>query len=417
MKVLIIGSGAREHALSWCLRQNSSSVEIFCAPGNAGTSSLAKNRVILEENITEMVRLAQQEKIDLTLVGPEAPLCAGITDAFERANLKIVGPLQKAAQLEGNKAFTKNLLQRYQLPTASARIFQEATQARAFINQATFPRVIKASGLAGGKGVFVVKDQETALTVIEKIMEEKIFGDAGNTILIEEFLSGEEVSLQVLVCGEQYHILPLVRDYKRLHDDDLGPNTGGMGACGPIDSIALEKLENNIVKPLLKALTQEGLFYQGVLYLGLILTSQGPKILEINCRFGDPEFSVLALVLKGNWLETFEALAKGVLLPNSLQAQGFSTTIVKASLGYPLAEKGAEKNLISFSLGEERDQVQIFQGKTFQKGQQFFSEGGRVLQIAAWAKTQREARAKAYEAAKQKHFNSEIYRQDIARSL
>lgn len=408
MKVLVLGSGAREHALGWCLSQNSA--QVYCVPGNGGTLSLAKNVAFSEQNSAEMVAWAQQQKIDLTLVGPEALLCLGIVDQFQQAGLKIVGTSKKVSQLEGNKVFTKELLQRYGLPTAEARVFEQVGQARQFImSQTTFPQVIKASGLASGKGAFIVMNQKEALDVITQIMEEKIFGNAGDTILMEEFLMGEEISLQALVCGESFQILPLIRDYKRLGERNQGVNTGGMGACGPLTHIDLKSLEKEIVQPLLKALAREDFFYQGILYLGLILTAQGPKILEINCRFGDPEFSVLALIQKGNWVEIFAALAEGILLPHSWKTEGFAVSVVKATSGYPWA-----KHPISFLPYKEDNSIKIFQSNTLWNGGQFHAEGGRVLEITAWGKTEKEAHDRVYAEIKQKHFHSEIYRQDIA---
>ncbi|MEZ5405315.1 MAG: phosphoribosylamine--glycine ligase [Verrucomicrobiia bacterium] len=409
MRVLVVGGGAREHALCWRLSVHCE--KLFCAPGNGGTCSLAENVAIEADDIENLLRFALDNSIDLTVVGPEAPLCLGIVDRFQQAGLKIVGPTQKAARLEGDKAFTKQLLDRYHLPTASAKVFSDCSEAKVYLSQTTFPRVIKANGLAGGKGTWIVHHLREACEIVDRLMREKILGAAGETILIEEFLQGEEFSLHLLVSGKQFVILPLVRDYKRLENRDQGPNTGGMGACGPWDDFSEEKLEAAIVESLLDALEEEKIHYQGVLYVGLMKTAEGLKILELNCRFGDPEILVLAQILSGNWLEVFQNLAQGKLMEKDfLQVQGFGVAVVKAIKGYPsLSQK---EQLIA--LKEEVEGVKIFHAGTCQKQGKLLTRGGRVLALSAWDMTKKGAKMKVDTLSDERNFDDEIYRSDIA---
>lgn len=409
MRVLVVGNGAREHALCW--RLNPYCQELFCAPGNGGTGLLAKNVAIEATDIKNLLQFALSNKIDLTVVGPEAPLCAGIADRFQKAGLKIVGPVRKAARLEADKSFTKKLLKQYGLPTAAAEIFSDVSQAKAYLEQTTFPKVIKANGLAGGKGSWIVNNLNEALQAVDRLMVEKVFGSAGEVVLVEEFLEGEELSMHLLVCGKQFIFLPLVKDYKRLQEQDQGPNTGGMGACGPLQQVSKSLLRDQIISPLLSALAKEQIDYQGVLYFGLMMTAEGPKILELNCRFGDPEFLVLAQILSGNWLEVFRNLAEGKLVQSDfLKTQGFSVAIVKAMKGYPKSSK--KEQLIT--INQPTLNAKVFHAGTYQKGDQFFTRSGRILALSAWDETEYGAKIGADAMSAIKNFDDEIYRSDIA---
>ncbi|MBX7158118.1 MAG: phosphoribosylamine--glycine ligase [Verrucomicrobiae bacterium] len=409
MRVLVVGNGAREHALCW--RLSDYCEKLFCAPGNSGTGSLAENVTIEADDIENLLHFARDNSINLTVVGPEAPLCLGIVDRFRKAGLKIFGPTQEAARLEGDKAFTKRLLHCYHLPTAFAEIFSDCSEAKTYLSKTTFPRVIKANGLASGKGSWIVHNSSEAYAVVDRLMGEKIFGVAGETILIEEFLRGEEFSLHLLVSGKQFIILPLVRDYKRLENRDQGPNTGGMGACGPLDNVSEKELKAEIVEPLLDALEKKKIHYQGVLYVGLMKTAEGLKILELNCRFGDPEILVLAQILSGNWLEVFQNLAQGKLREkNFLQVQGFSVAVVKAMKGYPSFSQKEQRIM----LPEETSGIKIFHAGTHQKQGRLFTRGGRILALSAWGATRKGAKIKVDTLINERNFDDEIYRSDIA---
>ena len=296
MKVLVIGSGGREHTLIWKINQSPKVSQIYCAPGNAGISQLAKCIDINADNIEELVDFAKKEKIDLTVVGPELPLSKGIVDEFNRWGLKIFGPSQEAAEIESSKVFSKYLMKKYNIPTANYEVFQNSEEALDYIKQQTFPLVIKADGLAAGKGVFIVKNLDQAGDALDILMEEKKFGEAGRQIVVEEFLEGEEVSILAFCDGKA--IVPMIssQDHKKIFDNDQGPNTGGMGAYSPIpfypNKFKKTVLEE-ILKPTVKGLQSEGREYKGVLYAGLVLTKGGIKVLEFNARFGDPETQVV----------------------------------------------------------------------------------------------------------------------------
>ncbi|NLB60142.1 MAG: phosphoribosylamine--glycine ligase, partial [Lentisphaerae bacterium] len=292
MKVLLIGGGGREHALAWKLAQDPARPTLFCAPGNAGTAALGTNLDIAASASAALLKWAQKARPDLTVVGPEAPLCAGLVDEFQAAGLRVFGPNQAAAQLEGSKVFAKEIMQAAGVPTASAATFTDAAQARAYLQTASLPLVIKADGLAAGKGVIVCSTRAQAAEAIHQAMEAETFGAAGRRVLIEEFLEGEEVSVLAMVDGEHILWLPSAQDHKRALDGDQGPNTGGMGAYSPapMETPAfMRHIQELIFEPLLKELQRRHIQYRGILYAGLMMTPAGPKVLEFNCRFGDPE--------------------------------------------------------------------------------------------------------------------------------
>src|SRR5215470_5793882 len=347
MKVLVIGSGGREHALVWKINQSPKVDKIYCAPGSAGIGELAERVAIGPEQIEKLADFAEQERIDLTIVGPELPLTLGITDLFESRGLKIFGPNKAAAQLEGSKAFAKEILQENSIPTASFGTFTETSPAKQYIAQHPAPYVVKADGLAGGKGVLICPTRDDAANVVDEILVKKVFGDAGQKLVIEEFLQGEEASFMVLTDGA--HVLPLAssQDHKRVFDDDGGPNTGGMGAYSPAPVLTApmhQRILNEILKPLLAGLKNRGILYRGVLYVGLMITENGPKVLEFNARFGDPECQPIMMRLKSDLVPLLEATIDDKL--HLIQPQwhdDMAVCVVLCASGYPGSYgKGAE---------------------------------------------------------------------------
>src|SRR6266849_8535882 len=292
MKSLVIGSGGREHSLAWKLRQSSDAERVFCAPGNAGTGEIAENVAIPVSDLEALVRFAKENRIDLAVIGPDDPLAAGIVDLFAAEKLRAFGPTKSAARIEASKIFAKELMRAQKIPTAEARTFSNSSEALRYCERLQFPVVIKADGLALGKGVIVAPDSATARSTIDSMMNEGRFGEAGRRILIEEFLRGSECSLHALVDGKNYRLLESARDHKRVFDADKGPNTGGMGAFSPANNWTPDlqsQLEEEIMRPVLRGLLKEGVIFRGLLYPGLMLTSDGVRVLEFNCRFGDPE--------------------------------------------------------------------------------------------------------------------------------
>ena len=347
MKVLVIGSGGREHCLVWKIASSDRVKEIFCAPGNGGTEDLARNIHIAPDDIKSLADFAQEERIDLTVVGPELPLVKGIVDEFEIRGLRIFGPKQKLALLEGSKVFAKEVMAKFSVPTADFRIFSNEARAQDYICQKKAPIVVKADGLAGGKGVFVCSSIEEAQQALRVIMVEKKFGNSGEQVVIEDCLQGEEAS--ILVFSDGKHMVPLAssQDHKRIYDGDRGPNTGGMGAYSPAPCVTSEveaRVESSILQPLLSGLSREGKSYTGMLYLGLMITEAGPQVLEFNVRFGDPEIQAILPRLKNDLVEVMLATIEGNLDKISLiWDERFCICIVIASGGYPHNyEKGKE---------------------------------------------------------------------------
>ncbi|HER24273.1 MAG TPA: phosphoribosylamine--glycine ligase [Candidatus Atribacteria bacterium] len=417
MKVLIIGSGGREHALVWKIKQSPKVSQIYCAPGNAGISGLAQCESIDADNIEKLVDFAQKEKIDLTVVGPELPLSRGIVNEFNKQGLRIFGPSKNAAEIESSKVFSKYLLKKYNIPTANYEVFQNSKEALAYIQKQIFPLVIKADGLAAGKGVFIVENLLEAKDALNALMKEKQFGDAGRQVIIEEFLEGEEVSILAFCDGKT--VIPMVssQDHKKIFDHDRGLNTGGMGAYSPVpfypDEFEKRVLEE-ILKPTVKGLQNEGKEYKGVLYAGLILTKEGPKVLEFNARFGDPETQVILPRLKTDLIDILNAVIEDKLHQINIEWEdNAAVCVVVASKGYPgKCQKG--KSISGLERMEKMKNMIAFHAGTKLQSDQVVTSGGRVLGITAWDETISKAIEKAYEAVKEIYFEGMYYRKDIA---
>lgn len=416
MNVLVIGSGGREHALAWKLKQSPSVKQLTCAPGNAGMAELADCLPADLGDVAGLAALAEKLQADLTVIGPELPLVLGVADEFARRGLKLLGPSKAAAELEGSKVFAKQFMQRHGIPTAGFTPCGDHGDAYAALCAVEWPVVIKADGLAGGKGVRIAYEPDEATAIVEALMEKRELGAAGDRVVIEEYLEGEELSFIVLTDGET--ILPLAptRDHKRLHDGDQGPNTGGMGAYSS-DAILEEGLRQRIlaeiVHPTLKGLAAEGRPYQGFLYFGLMLTGDGPKLLEYNCRMGDPECQPMMVRLEGDLAEVLERVASGRLAGTELQwSRDASVCIVLASAGYPgKAETGQP---ITGLDAARLDAVTVFHAGTRRDNQKVVTTGGRVLGVTARAPALRDAVKRAYTAVGKIHFEGMHYRKDIA---
>ncbi|HBY57527.1 MAG TPA: phosphoribosylamine--glycine ligase [Candidatus Atribacteria bacterium] len=417
MKVLVIGSGGREHTLVWKIAQSPKVSKIYCAPGNAGISQLARCIDIDAENIDKLANFVQKEEIDLTVVGPELPLSKGIVNEFNRKGLRIFGPSKEATEIESSKVFSKHLMKKYNIPTANYQVFQDSEKAFDYIKQQTFPLAIKADGLAAGKGVFIVKDLVQARDALDALMEEKKFGEAGKQVVIEEFLEGEEVSILAFCDGRT--VVPMVssQDHKKIFDDDQGPNTGGMGAYSPVpfypDEFERRVLEE-ILKPTIKGLRSEGREYKGVLYAGLILTKEGPKVLEFNARFGDPETQVILPRLKTDLVDILIAVIEKNLDKINIEWEDNATVcVVVASGGYP--DKYQKGKVISgLERLEKMRNIMVFHAGTKLEDNKIITSGGRVLGITAWDETISKAREKAYKEVKEIYFEEMYYRKDIA---
>lgn len=417
MRILIIGSGGREHALARSLSQSSRTEKLFVAPGNAGTASLADN-VDLEASEAEALRdFALSEDLDLTVVGPEKPLVAGLVDQFEEAGLAVVGPSREAARLEGSKAFAKSFMQEHGIPTARHRTFDssETDEARSYLEEHGAPVVVKASGLAGGKGAFVCETLDDAFDALRRIAEERDFGAAGDRIVIEELMRGEEASVFALTDGENYVLLPPAQDHKRIGEGDTGPNTGGMGAYAPAPVVTpkiLQQTCRRIIEPTLAGMQAAGAPYRGVLYCGLMITDEGPKVVEFNCRLGDPEAQVVLPLIETDLVNVFERLAARNLGGVQLRSRpGAAACVVLASDGYPTSyETGFPIN----GLEASPDDALVFQAGTAREGsEQIVTDGGRVLGVTGLGAGLPEALDAAYDAVEHIHFDGMQYRRDI----
>ena len=380
MKVLVVGNGGREHAILWKVSQSPLVKGLYCAKGNGGTAKIAQNVSIEPTNVKALADFAQSEGIDFTIVGPEAPLVAGLVDEFESRGLKVFGPSQRASMLEGSKAFAKEFMQKYGIPTAEFHTFEDPQRAKNFIKDFGVPVVIKADGLASGKGVFVCKSYEEALRAIDNLMIKKALGEAGSKVVVEEFLEGEEASYIVMLNGDSYVPLPTSQDHKRLLDGDKGPNTGGMGAYSPnpfVDEVTEKAIRELIIERVIKGLREEGIYYRGFLYAGLMLTKDGPKVLEFNVRLGDPEAQPLLMRIKGDFLQILLDFYEGK--PVSLEIDPRHTLcVVLASKGYP--EKPEDgKEIIGLEEVERMEDVVVFHAGTELKNGRLYTKGGRVL--------------------------------------
>lgn len=420
MRVLIIGSGGREHAIAWKLSHSRRVAKIYCAPGNPGTAALGENVAIQVEDIKALVAFARESKIDLTIIGPEAPLCGGIVDQFQKAGLRIFGPTAAAARIEGDKAYSKKLMKIAHVPTAEGRTFSNYEQARDYVAARDVGLVVKAAGLAAGKGVMVCPDPADAIIAVEKIMAKRMFGAAGDTIVVEELLKGPELSVLALVDGKTIYVLETAQDHKRLGDGDTGPNTGGMGAFSPSPLATPELMsvvEREILVPIVDALRNDDADYRGVLYAGLMITHAGPKVLEFNCRFGDPEAQAILMRWDSDFLDAIEATVDGRLCETEIRWNPKpSVCVVMASRGYP--EKYESGKVIE---GLERASaakgLQVFHSGTKRIEHLTVTNGGRVLGVTAVGTDMQIARATAYAAVDQIRFENAVFRRDIAAGL
>jgi phosphoribosylamine--glycine ligase len=422
VKILVIGSGGREHALTWKLKQSPSVDQIFCAPGNVGTAAIADNVAIPATDLAQLRSFAKQNHIDLTVVGPDDPLAIGIVDFFAEDKLRIFGPTKSAARLESSKIFAKELMRAQKVPTAEAQTFSDPAAAERYCDELKFPVVIKADGLALGKGVIIASNSEEAKTTISAMMSERRFGEAGQRIVIEEFLRGTECSLHALVDGKKYRLLESARDHKRAFDGDQGPNTGGMGAISPANNWNAQlqsEFEKKIMRPLLDGLAKEGVDYRGLLYPGLMITNAGPRVLEFNCRFGDPETQALLPRLKSDLLPLLEETIDGTIDPAERDSiewdECASVTVVLASVGYP-GKYETGKKISGLDEAAKLEGVQVFHAGTKTANGETVTAGGRVLAVTALGSTIPTARERAYEAVARIHFDGCHYRRDIALS-
>ena len=418
MKVLLVGNGGREHAIAWKLRQDDPSIEITCAFGNAGLSEIAECIPVKPDNVTSLLGYAERADMDLTFVGPEVPLAAGIVDAFRAARRPIFGPVKAAAQIETSKRFAKALMQKAGIPTAAASYHTDAGEALAAVSRMGTPTVIKASGLAAGKGVIIARSMEEAERAIYSMLQDHAFGEAGEEILIEEFMEGEELSLFVMTDGTRAIPMRAAQDHKRLLDGDLGPNTGGMGAYSPV-SIAspavIGRAMDTIVEPTLAALRKEGRAFTGLLYAGLMLTDEGPKVVEFNCRFGDPETQAILPLLESSLLEPVFAIARGDSLSPGAEltwSKRSAVTTVLAAHGYPESPRVRDAvRLPAVPAG-----VHVFHAATARDREtsELVTNGGRVLTITGTGDTIEEAARASRDYAERVSFEGKQFRRDIA---
>ncbi|MFQ5451870.1 MAG: phosphoribosylamine--glycine ligase [Nitrospinaceae bacterium] len=418
MRVLVVGGGGREHALAWKIGQSPKVEQVYCAPGNAGTAAVAKNVDIPADRVDRLLKFAQEEGIGFTVVGPEQPLVLGIVDRFRERGLKIFGPTAKAAELEGSKVFAKDLMRKYGIPTGDYRVFQSPGEARAYVRDRRDRLVVKADGLAAGKGVFLCAGGEEAAAAIETLMLEKSFGEAGKRVVVEEFLEGPEISLLAFTDGETVLALDSAQDHKAAFDGDKGPNTGGMGAYSPapvLTGTLRRQVIEEILEPTVRAMASEGRCYSGLLYAGLMLTGSGPRVLEFNARFGDPETQPLLLRMKSDIVPLLEACVDGTLEGRSVDWKPEpAVCVVMASQGYPgTYEKG--KSISGLEAAAALPGVMVFHAGTQKSGGEIRTHGGRVLGVTALGKDTPEAIANAYRAVGKISWEGIHYRKDIGR--
>lgn len=415
MRILVIGNGGREHAIVAKLAQSKRVTQIYCAPGNAGTSLLAENVAIGVSDQEKLAEFAIANSIDLTIVGPELPLIEGIVDQFESLNLPIFGPRKAAAMIEGSKTFAKEIMQKYAIPTAKYQAFTNSKDALAYVRQEGAPIVIKADGLAAGKGVVVAHTLAEAEQAVVEAMDKKVFGEAGNQVVIEEYLAGQEVSLMAFVDGTTFAPMVVSQDHKPVFDGDKGPNTGGMGTYSPVPQIpeaTIQQAIDTIIQPMVEAFRQEGIMYKGVLYAGLMITEDGPKVIEFNARFGDPETQVVLPRLKTDLVEVLLAVIDGRLHELKVEwSQQAAVCVVMTSPGYP----GSYPNGLEITFPEQVDNhtIIIHAGTSEQDGK-VVTAGGRVLGVTAVGDTLQESQNRAYETVERIHFEGAHYRKDIA---
>lgn len=418
MKILVIGGGGREHALVWKIARSPLATKIYCAPGNPGTAPLAENIPIAVDQLDKLLEFALQKKIDLTVVGPEQPLSLGITDLFEAHGLKVFGPSQKGALIEGSKAFSKNLMQKYHIPTAAYGVFTDLAEAEAFIGRTGAPIVVKADGLAAGKGVIIAQTQEEAVLAVRDMLSGNAFGAAGSRVVIEEFLTGEEASFLVITDGKIILPLASAQDHKAIFDGDQGPNTGGMGAYSPapvvtpaIHEIAMRR----VLQPAIDGMAAEGRPYRGVLYAGLMIKDGDVKTLEFNARFGDPECQPLLMRMKSDIVPVLMAVAEGNLSGYELEwHEKAAVCVVMASEGYPGDYRKGDA-IAGLEQAATLDDLYVFHAGTAVKDDACVTSGGRVLGVTALGETVKEAIFTAYKGVERINWPGVQYRTDIGR--
>ena len=419
MKILVIGSGGREHALVWKIAQSPKAEKIYCAPGNAGTAELAENVPIATDDVAGLLKFAKEKKIELTVVGPEAPLVMGIVNDFEKAGLRIFGPRKEAALIEGSKVFSKEFMIKYDIPTAMAAIFDNMKKAIDYVNELSGPLVIKADGLAAGKGVIMCQSKKEALAAVKLIMEKKEYGAAGNKIIVEECLAGEEASILAFTDGKSIIPLASAQDHKRVFDNDEGPNTGGMGAYSPAPLVTdrlMGEIDVTVLRPFVQGMKQEGRVYKGVIYAGIMVTKTGPKVLEFNARFGDPETQPILLRMKSDIVPILEAVVEEKLGDRLIEwDEKAAVCVVLAAGGYPgHYEKGIP--ITGLDKIDQLDNVEVFHaGTKLENGDQIVTSGGRVLGVTALGDSLKFAIDKAYRAVNMIHFKGMHYRKDIGK--
>jgi phosphoribosylamine--glycine ligase len=418
MKVLVIGGGGREHALVWKIAQSPLVTKVYCAPGNPGTAQLAENIAIGADQLDELLAFAYENKIDLTVVGPEQPLSLGIVDLFESHGLKVFGPSQKAAFIEGSKAFSKDLMKKYNVPTAAYGVFTDQAEAEAFINHTGAPIVVKADGLAAGKGVIIAQTCAEAIAAVRDMLSGNAFGSAGSRVVIEEFLTGEEASFLVITDGKKIIPLASAQDHKAVFDGDLGPNTGGMGAYSPAPVVTPdihEQAMRLVIQPTVDGMTAEGRTYRGVLYAGLMIRDGQVKTLEFNARFGDPECQPLLMRMKSDIVPILMAIANGDLGTLSLEWHDkASVCVVMASEGYP-GEYRKSDPIEGLADAAAIDNVHVFHAGTTLKEGRCVTNGGRVLGVTALGNSVQEAISTAYTAVNCINWKGVQFRSDIGR--
>lgn len=416
MKVLVVGGGGREHALVWKIAQSPAVKKVYCAPGNAGIAQMAECLSISAEDVKSLTDRAEKERIDLTVVGPEAPLTLGIVEAFQEKGMRIFGPSQEAAEIEGSKAFTKDLMKKYGIPTGDSETFSDYGSATEYVKGKGAPLVVKADGLAAGKGVIICRTPDEALSALDLIMVRKAFGAAGARVVVEEFLEGEEASFLAFTDGETVLPLPTSQDHKPIYDNDQGPNTGGMGAYSPapvVNQKVYREVMEKVMIPTVRGMAKEGRKYQGVLYAGLMIKGENPKVLEFNARFGDPEAQPLLMRMKSDLVPVLEATIDGNLAGQKVEWEDrASVCVVMASGGYPGSyEKG--KPITGLEAAARVPDAFVFHaGTTFKEGK-VITHGGRVLGVTALGSGIQEAIQRAYEAVAKISWEGAYYRKDI----
>jgi len=417
MNVLLVGGGGREHAIAWKLRQSRNLAKLYIAPGNAGTALCGANVPIQDTDVQGLVDFARRSDIGLVVVGPEDPLALGLVDALDQAGIKAFGPSAGAAQLEADKGFSKQMMRSCSIPTAEARVFDRFSDAKAYIASRDEPVVVKAAGLAKGKGVFVCDEPSDAILAAEKIMVGKVFGSAGDRVVVEEKLLGEEASILAFVDGRAIYVMESAQDHKPVGDGDTGPNTGGMGAYSPapvVSDAAMAKISREVLVPIVDGMNRNGTPYKGVLYAGLMVTPGGPRVLEFNCRFGDPETQAILPRLQSDLLEVFLAVCDGRLDEVTLQWDPRpSVCVVMASGGYP-GDYAKGKTISGLEEAAQIKDVWVFHAGTAVRDGDVVTSGGRVLGVTALGRDVRQAKANAYQAADLIRFEKAYCRRDIA---